>query len=209
MPLRERAEELARRAGLSGMPSGPALALAVLATGVLVWCAWRWWPAGEEVPFDGGAGQGQHSRESSGSAEPSSVVVHVVGAVARPGLYELPAGSRVGAAIEAAGGLLKDAAPEGVNLARFVRDGEQVCVPAVGEAAAVAAPGASPGGLVDINSADASLLDTLPGIGPATAERIVKDREANGPFGTVEDLQRVTGIGPKKLEQLRDLVTAG
>lgn len=213
MALGQRLDELARRAGLSGMPSGSALALAGLAVAAAGWCAWRWWPASAEVPFDGrGRAEAGGSSEQSASAEASVVVVHVVGAVARPGVYVLPTGSRVGAAVEAAGGLLDDAAPQGVNLARFVRDGEQLCVPTIGEAAApTAAAGASgaPGGLVDINTADVALLDTLPGIGPATAERIVRDRAANGPFRTVDDLQRVTGIGPKKLEQLRDLVTVG
>ena len=143
--------------------------------------------------------------------------MHVAGAVRHPGLYHLDEGSRIGDAVDAAGGTLPDAVVEAINLARPLTDGEQVLVPdedAVDAATAPVAPngqqigaaGASAGGPVDLNGADAALLDTLPGVGPSTAEKIVTDRESNGPFKTVEDLGRVSGIGPKKLEQLRDLV---
>ncbi|WP_194411785.1 ComEA family DNA-binding protein [Microbacterium cremeum] len=133
--------------------------------------------------------------------------VHVAGAVSAPGLYVLPAGARVVDAVAAAGGFADDADPAGVNLARTVTDGEQLHVPRIGEAVAVA-PGASQtGGLVDLNTADSAQLETLPRIGPAMAERIISWRDANGGFTTVEDLLAVPGIGDKMLASLRDLVT--
>lgn len=133
-----------------------------------------------------------------------TVTVHVVGAVAAPGLYELGAGSRVADAVEAAGGATADAELAGVNLARAVVDGEQVQVPRVGETPAM---GVAANGLVSLNTASAAQLEELPGIGPVLAERIVKDRERNGPFSTVDDLHRVSGVGPAVLERLRELVT--
>ena len=136
--------------------------------------------------------------------------VHVSGAVQEPGLYELPEGSRIAAAVEAAGGFSEDAATDGVNLARVLFDGEQIVVPTIEEAAAGStsegSSTTSSSSLVNINTASASELDTLPGIGPATAEKIIADREANGPFTTIEDLKRVSGIGDKKYENLADLI---
>lgn len=135
--------------------------------------------------------------------------LHVSGAVREPGLYVLPPGARVVDAIAAAGGFADDAARDGVNLARTVGDGEQLAVPRQGEAAPAtpAAPGESPDGRVDLNTADATLLETLPRIGPALAERIIAWRDDNGGFTSVEDLLAVPGIGDTVLESLRDLVT--
>lgn len=149
----------------------------------------------------------------SGDPEPAlvsepvepAVFVHVLGQVARPGLYELRAGDRVIDAVAAAGGFTDAADPAGVNLARPLSDGEQLAVPAVGETP-VAAPGVAGDGRVDLNTADAAALDTLPRIGPAMAQRIIDHREANGPFSSVEDLRAVSGIGAKTVEALRPLV---
>ena len=139
----------------------------------------------------------------------AGLYVHVSGAVRAPGLYLLPAGARVVDAIAAAGGFADDADRDGVNLARPVDDGEQLPVPRVGEAppavGSTTGAGAS-NGRVDLNSADAALLETLPRIGPALAERIIAWRDDNGPFTSVEDLLAVPGIGDKMLESLRDLV---
>jgi competence protein ComEA len=153
------------------------------------------------------------------AAQSGSVVVHVVGRVERPGVVTLPAGARVADALEAAGGASGDANLAAVNLARAVVDGEQVYVPAPGEALPPAtAPGeggggggggrsAAPGGgpaLVDLNAADAATLETLPGVGPVIAERIVAWREENGPFTSVDELAEVSGIGPAMLATIRD-----
>lgn len=165
-----------------------------------------------------------------GSAPPR-IQVHAAGAVAFPGVHELPDGARVADLIAAAGGLAVDADPDRINLAAPVRDGERVYVPRSGEAAApdvVAGsdPGTaggtgplapdgrggaerSPAALVDINRADAAALDALPGIGPTTAEAIIRYRSENGSFRSVDDLQEVPGIGPAKLAQLRDRVRVG
>lgn len=138
-----------------------------------------------------------------------ALTVHVVGAVRAPGLYRLREGSRVDDAIRRAGGAKPKAALELVNLAAPVADGQQVVVPARGEAGPVStgAGGSAPtGGLVHLNSATLEELDTLPGVGPVTAQRIIDYRTANGAFSSVDELDAVPGIGPARLEQLRPLV---
>lgn len=132
----------------------------------------------------------------------AGITVHVSGAVARPGLVELPAGARVADAVAGAGGARPEADLASLNLAAQVADGAQVVVPAVGSAA----PAAVSGGLVSLNQATAADLESLPGVGPVTAARIVAHREAHGPFAAVEDLLDVPGIGEGKLAALRDLV---
>lgn len=155
---------------------------------------------------------------STSSAPTEVIVVHVVGAVREPGVIELPLGSRVVDAIAAARGPTDDAALAGVNLARELVDGEQLLVPTAEQLAAGtvpsnsgAAPGAAPGslagGLVNLNSADATELDSLPGIGPAIAARIIAWRDEYGPFRSVDELLAVSGIGEKTLDGFRDLVT--
>ena len=147
-----------------------------------------------------------------------TVFVHVDGSVAAPGVYELAEGSRVVDAVSAAGGLVEGADTSSLNLAAPVTDGEKVHVPVEGETAppvapdrqgdqAVAAAGAPPGAPatsapVNLNTATVDELCGLPGIGRATAEAIVEDRASNGPFSSVEDLMRVSGIGKKKLAKL-------
>ncbi|GAA5032222.1 ComEA family DNA-binding protein [Microbacterium fluvii] len=140
-------------------------------------------------------------------APAEQLFVHVTGAVHEPGLFVLPAGSRVIDAVSAAGGLADDAAREGVNLAREVADGELLHVPAIGEEPSTAPAGTEPtDGIVDLNTADLAALDTLPRVGPAIAQRIIDWREQNGPFTSVEDLLAVPGIGEKMLASLRELV---
>ena len=165
-------------------------------------------------------GEAQAAGQGGGEeAAGNGVCVHVSGAVAAPGVYRLPSGARVADAVQAAGGFSEGAAPDALNLARLLNDGEQVAVPTPEEAqqaaasgasdAAAGAAGAAPSGKVNLNSAGVAELDTLPGIGPATAQRIVADRESNGPFASVDDLKRVSGIGDKKFEQLASLVCVG
>lgn len=140
----------------------------------------------------------------------ATVVVSVVGLVARPGLVTLPTGSRVADAVEAVGGLLPEADAASINLAALVSDGQQI---AVGVPGAVApAPGAAPsagvpGSRVNLNTASAGELDALPGIGPVLAERIVAYRTAEGPFTGVDQLDDVPGIGPATAAELAELVT--
>lgn len=135
----------------------------------------------------------------------ATIVVHVLGAVAYPGVYELPANARAIDAIAAAGGFAEEADRGQLNLARFVADGEQLRVPLIGETPPDA-PGTT-GGKVNLNTADAAALETLPRVGPALAARIIAWREANGSFTAIEDLMAVTGIGEKTFAGLRELVT--
>ena len=150
------------------------------------------------------------------AAPARELVVHVVGAVQHPGLYRLREGSRVDDAIRLAGGAKPKAELALVNLAAPVADGQQVLVPAQGAAPAPgpnAGGGASggiagggAGGTVHLNSATLEQLDTLPGIGPVTAQQILDYRTANGAFSSVDELDAVPGIGPARLEQLKPLV---
>ncbi len=139
----------------------------------------------------------------------AEVVVDVAGAVVRPGVVRLPAGSRVVDALAAAGGASADADLTRLNLARVLVDAEQVLVAREGDPAvpggAVGAPAAVDPALVDLNSADVATLETLPGIGPVLAERIVERRQAQ-PFTSVDELLDVPGIGPAVLDKLRDEV---
>src|SRR4051812_38405157 len=149
----------------------------------------------------------------TGAAGPSArVVVDVVGEVRRPGLYRLADGSRIADAVARAGGATRKAELAQVNLAAPLADGEQVVVPARG-AAAAAAPAAAGGGdaaapsaPIQLSTATIEQLDTLPGVGPATAQKILDYRTKHGAFSSVDELDAVPGIGPKRLEQLRDLV---
>lgn len=152
----------------------------------------------------------------AGAVDPE-LVVDVQGAVARPGVHRLPAGSRVGDAIAAAGGYSAQvdiaAAAERLNLAERLTDGAKIRVPVRGETAAAPLPEGSAessgsGGLIDINRASADELDTLPGIGPVTAQKII-DARAEAPFTTVDELLSRGVVGPSTFEKLRDLVTAG
>ncbi|RJX22843.1 MAG: ComEA family DNA-binding protein [Ammonifex sp.] len=153
--------------------------------------------------------------------KPLEVSVHVAGAVYHPGVYRLRAGSRVIDAVQKAGGACRDANVDVLNLAQILEDGQKVLVPEkvqAGETPApnpfASTPGVSAvtggntvsGTLININTADVRTLESLPGIGPALAQRIVEYRDANGPFTSPDDLVNVPGIGEKKLAQLRDCV---
>lgn len=142
---------------------------------------------------------------------PPPVVVHVAGAVRRPGVYELASGARVRDAIAAAGGAVPAGQPDRLNLAAPVIDGSQIRVPVEGEA--VAPPAGSPAGPasgpIDLNRATQAELESLPGIGPATAAAIVAYRDEAGGFAQVADLLAVRGIGEAKLAAIEDLVVVG
>jgi competence protein ComEA len=151
-------------------------------------------------------------RAVRGEAAAGRVAVHVAGRVRHPGMVRLAAGSRVLDAIRAAGGAASGADLDAVNLARKLVDGEQIRIPSHGEPA-TAPPGGVPGGdaasgPLDLNTATAEQLDTLPGVGEVTAGRIVAYRSAH-PFTSVDELLEVPGIGQRRFEQLKDLVTVG
>ncbi len=143
------------------------------------------------------------------SAAASGSVVHVAGAVARPGVYRLRAGARVRDAVQRAGGPSVRANLDAINLAALVTDGQQVVVPRRTAPAAAGTggsggPGSPP---VSLGSATPEQLDGLDGVGPAIAKKIVDWRSQHGGFGSVDDLDQVPGIGPKKLEALRGQLT--
>jgi competence protein ComEA len=138
------------------------------------------------------------------------VVVQAAGAVVNPGLYRLAHGTRVDDLVRAAGGLAPDADADRVNLAALLTDGQKVYIPRIGEAlpADIASPdeASSSAQVVDLNTASAAQLETLPGVGPATAQAIIDYRSQHGAFRSVDDLLNVRGIGPAKLDAMRALV---
>ncbi len=220
----------------------------VAAIGVLAVAGAGWWllrpgapPIESALPAAEAPAAGTAATPTGGSAGADSaattsttvaaVVVQAAGAVAQPGVYELPSGSRVDDLVEAAGGLTGQADIDRVNLAAPVADGERVWLPSKGQeqipdvvagtggspsSAGVGGSGATTGGPggsalpatpVDLNTATAEELDVLPGVGPATAAAILVYREEHGRFGSVEELLEVRGIGDAKLEELRPFVT--
>lgn len=145
------------------------------------------------------------SVEGNGASE---IVVYVSGAVNQSGIVTIAAGGRVNDAVVAAGGFTEDANEWAINLAAVVADGEHIHIPAQGEEVATATESATAeSGLVNINSASADELETIPGVGPVTAAAIIEWRETNGPFTSIEQLMEVSGIGERTLERLRDHVT--
>jgi competence protein ComEA len=143
---------------------------------------------------------------------PMPRVVYVIGEVVNPGLYSLPPGSRLADAIEAAGGFTELAATQAVNLAALVTDGMQIYVPAQTEIAndnGMSREGgiSSVGYLVNINTADQAELESLPEIGPVTAQHIIDYRDINGPFQSIEAIMDVPGIGVMTFEAIKDLIT--
>jgi competence protein ComEA len=150
----------------------------------------------------GGSGGGSLDFQKGGDA-----IVHVAGAVRSPGVYRLPAGSRVTDAIERAGGPAAGADQNAINLAAPLADGQQVVVPAKATASAggiaSASAGADPDGPISLGTATVEQLDTIDGIGPVTAEQIVEFRDQNGGVSSVDDLDQISGIGPATMEALR------
>ncbi|MFJ4207585.1 helix-hairpin-helix domain-containing protein [Paenarthrobacter sp. NPDC089675] len=202
------------------------VAILVVVVSVLVLACFVWQAARDQTTSEPlqqsvtGAGSGGGSLQTS-SANPEAVppetkagemvVVHVAGAVLKPGVVSLPAGSRVYQAIEAAGGATPGAALDQLNLAEPVSDGAKVTVPVPGEVPVAGAipeagsPGA--GGKLNINKASVDELGTLPRVGPVMAQRIADWRKEHGPFASVDELDAIEGIGPKLMESLRNLVS--
>jgi competence protein ComEA len=200
---------------MSRLPRSQLLAYAIVAVAVLVvggpWLARGGGGEPQETPVvePAGAERGPVSPRPKTAA----VIVHVSGAVRRPGVYRLPASARVRDAVRRAGGPARRGDANAINLAALVQDGAQVLVPqrAPAAGAASAAAGGAEGaatasGPVNLNTATAEELETLEGVGPVTAADIIEYRTQNGGFRTVDDLDQVSGIGPKTMEALRDKV---
>lgn len=160
------------------------------------------------------------ANNAASAQEPAQkdIVVYLTGAVNKPGVVHLLEGARVADAVERCGGFLPSANTEAINLAQVLKDGQQIKVPEKGAfvqtqvagAGGVMAQGvqgsADNGALVNLNSADVKQLDTLPGVGPAMAQRIIDYRESNGGFAAVEDLKKIKGIGEAKFNKMKDKV---
>lgn len=223
---------------MSHVPRSQLVAYAVIAVAVLIlggrWLSRGGAPQGSATaatgsgrPAEAGYGTGSAptgapGAEGSSGARGSSTsgvdvsspsraaIVHVAGAVRRPGVYQLGSGARVQDAVRRAGGATAKADVNAINLAAPVQDGVQVVVPRRGAAAAAAAAG-SPAGVapsapVNLNTATAEQLDTLDGVGPATAAKILEYRTQHGGFRSIDDLGQISGIGPKRLAALRGKV---
>ena len=165
--------------------------------------------------------------DSSNVQNSNEIYVHMDGCVVNPGVYALVEGARVQDALNSSGGFSDGAYTSGINLARKVVDGEQIVVISIQEhdeqvasgagagvsntessvaGSGAGATGDAPSALVNINTATVEILDTLPGIGESTAGKIINDRDKNGPFEAIEDIQRVSGIGESKFENLKDMI---
>ena len=209
---------------------GAARAVALALIVLLAIAAWWWWQgrprlmepapsveAGEVITP--GVGLDPNTGSPTGATNPrvaSTVTVHVAGRVRRPGVVTLPLGARVADAIAAAGGLRANSGGVQLNLAALLIDGERIEVrrgirtqsTGVPGGAGTSTSGVPPGnGVINVNTATASQLESLPGVGPVLAGRIITWRETNGVFPSVETLGEVAGIGPVLLENLRPLVT--
>ena len=226
-----------KKLGLGGLSNRATVALIVCAFLLCAFAVWSYSPGLQDLV--GGRGQSGAATlvkadedqvadgDDSESVELSggTIYVHVSGAVQNPGVYELMHGSRAVDALNAAGGFLDDGAREAVNLAATLEDGMQLHVltqqefdeqgglASLSAEGQVVAGGGGGGhdsaGLVNLNIADSAILQTLPGIGPVTADNIIQDREANGPYSSLEDLTRVSGIGPKRVEALQGVASVG
>ncbi len=144
---------------------------------------------------------------------PAPILVHVSGAVTNPGVYALEPGSRVKDALQIAGGTHPEANTQTLNLAAPLQDGARILVPIYPTATSPGAPPvvaqSNPVYPIDINLATQAELESLPGIGPVTAKKIIAYREENGPFNAIEEIQNVSGIGPKTFEEIKNLIAVG
>lgn len=196
LPQRDPVTRPGRNWGNIATWAAAAIAVAVFFSAGGVWLASRPVPRGVEVIIP-----------STITAQPA--MIHVTGGVANPGVYTLPPGTRIRDAIEAAGGLLDPELPHNLNLAQQVVDGQQIAIPdgtttTPGE---LITPGRTQDGRIDLNSASATLLEELPGIGEVRAKSIVDWRAAHPPFTSADDLLAIPGIGESTVDAIRPLVT--
>lgn len=194
-----------------GLGAGVVLVLAAAAIAVVITAATPHPAAASTAAYSAGSTD-SHSADPSTNADPATATtdfVQVVGQVQKPGVYELPAGDRIVDAVAAAGGFTAKADQASLNLVQVISDGEQIVVAARGAVgtASAGSGGVSATGTVDINTADATGLATLDGIGPALAQRIIAYRTAHNGFRSVNDLQNVSGIGPKKFAAIKGSVS--
>jgi competence protein ComEA len=183
-----------------GLSRSQLLLYAAIAVAVLVVGA-RWIRSGA----DGSAGGAEVSfaaDSSHGATGTRDVVVHVAGDVRRPGVYRLPAGSRVTDAVRRAGGFAGGADQDAINLAARLSDGQQVVVPGPGAVASSSASGGQ-SGPISLGSATADQLDEIDGIGPVTAQKIIEFRDQHGGLSSIDQLDEVAGIGPSTMQTLR------
>ena len=210
-----RASSLLRRAGLRDVPRSVIVGTIFIGLALMLVGIWQFWP---RTNADYIATANQEQKVSDANAQQiaptqAEIMIDVEGAVNAPGLYMLAADSRVGEAIEAAGGFAADAQPGATNLAQKLSDGEQVFVPTVEEtqgatnaAAKAAMPSSKQDGKININTASAEELQELSGVGPALSGRIIDYRESKGRFSSIEDLKEVSGIGETRFENLKDKI---
>lgn len=140
--------------------------------------------------------------------EKENIYVDISGQIRKPGVYQIADGTRLFEVIELAGGLARDADKDGFNQAEVVSDGQKIIIPAKGEGTDQAAGGVTAGGLVNINTADSAALQEIPGVGPATADKIIAYRSEKGRFATKEEIKNVSGIGDKTYEKMKDKITS-
>jgi competence protein ComEA len=186
--------------------------IAVAASVLLVWWLLSGRPETSEPVAPLAFGESTTQTPGASKAPGPELIIDVVGKVRKPGIVTVPKGSRVFQAIEAAGGLKGKVDTAALNMARVLTDGEQILVglepvTVPGAATSGGSAGAPAGAKVNLNTATAEQLDTLPGVGPVTAQAILDWREENGRFGSVEDLLDVKGIGDATLAELRDHVS--
>ncbi|MDP8904673.1 MAG: ComEA family DNA-binding protein [Chloroflexota bacterium] len=221
-PAASASENSSRQGGLQLVGVGLLAVAAVLGAALVLFAGTPRPPTSIETGVAISRASADAPTSSPTQSAPAEIIVDVEGAVERPGLHRLPSGSRVGDAVRAAGGYSAQvdigAAARRLNLAAVVSDGEQVYVPLRGEeeeAGASTSPGAQapavagpPDGLIDVNTASAAQLETLPGIGPVTAAKILGARD-EAPFETVDDLLARKVVGPATMEKIRALITVG
>lgn len=167
-------------------------------------------PKGEkdEIQIQLPEDQAQVSAEATEEAPAEDIYVDISGQVKNPGVYKVSDGTRLFEVIELAGGLGTEADPDGFNQAEIVSDGQKVIIPAKGEVNSLpGSQGMTSSGLININTADSTALQEIPGIGPATADKIIAYRNENGRFTSKEDIKKVSGIGDKTYEKMKDKIT--